>query len=166
MACHTWHIVRMYNPKTNYNPMDFKNTALTGCYSAIAIFIIACVSLYYFMSYDQRIAQNPKKIAAVAGLELPDYVVVEQTDNMVRPSSAWSDYQWTLRLIEPLTENQIQHLNTLVVKDHHRSYLPAERVYVYDSTDTPGDNESPSITIRIGTDGKVWMEYMWWDFFS
>lgn len=145
--------------------MNYKKLTLGGCGSVIIIAAAFWTALIYYLTLDERIAKDPKKIAAEAGFELPDYVVVEQTDNMNRSSSAWSDYQWTLRLVEPLTEEQIQHLNTLVTKDRQWSYRPTDRTYVYD-TNPALEDDRPVINIHMRADGEVWLEYMWWDFFA
>lgn len=120
-------------------------------------------SIYYIMR-DSMIAENPKKIASEAGFSLPSYDVVSQEDNMDRSASAWSSYQWELKLKEPLSNDQIEELDKLVKKDELWKYDQEAKAYIYNREDL--DSDSPSIHIVVHKNGEVYMSYDWYDMLS
>ena len=121
------------------------------------------VFIYIFFVKEQgsiRVASCPSCIANEADFNLPEYTVLSRTDNMDRPSSAWSCYEWDLKLCEPLTSESIEALKKLVKKNEHWTYNGDKHIYTY-SYDT--SDVRYSITISVDT-YSVYMYYEWWDF--
>lgn len=75
------------------------------------------VGLMLWFSIDGWTAESPSRIAKEAGFKLPAYEIVEQYDNMDRTASAWSEYDYKVKLKEPLSDKQIKKLDKLVEKD-------------------------------------------------
>ena len=131
----------------------------------IQLFSIALVMLLVaFVSCgDNRIAKDPSLIADEANFYLPDYTVVDKSDNMERSASAWSSYSWKLKLNNPLSEKKIEELNKLVKTDTNWSYDSSKHIYKY----VFEEEGSKSISIEIIVDsGLINMEYSWWDMLS
>ncbi len=139
-----------------------------GCGTVAALFLVLVLLValsIYGMTMDGRIAKDPERIAAEADFDLPDYVIVRQSDNMDRGSSAWSQYTWKLRLKEPLSDNDLEKLQRLVKKNSYWTYNAAENTYVYlEEGDVINGERSMSVSVHIYDDHvTVEMYYCWWD---
>ncbi len=143
-----------------------KKIILWGCGSILTLvllLVIAIFSLFYYLTQDNRIAEDPTKIASRADFDLPAYVVLEQTDNMDRGTSAWSYYGWELQLEEPLTDNDLAELNELSKMDSHWSYNEERESYIYSLR----EEGKRYITIIINIkENSIYMSYEWWDFLA
>ena len=130
----------------------------------IRLSIVFAVLLIAFSSCgDNRIAQDPALIAREANFDLPDYTIIDKSDNMDREASAWSSYSWQLKLNNPLSEKSIEELNKLVKQDSHWSYDSSSRIYKYKFQ----EEENKTISIEIIVDTlMIYMEYSWWDILS
>lgn len=143
--------------------MKTKKILKWGCCSLAALFVIAIIVLFSMLTRDNDIATDPSRIADEAGFDLPDYTVVNQYDNMDRGASAWSSYEWELVLNEPLKEKDLKKLDHLVDKDPNWSYSEETRTYSYHLNE---DGERYFTIVINANDGKVNMDYSWWDFLS
>lgn len=142
-----------------------KKRILWGCGSVVSLILLIIVvicGIFFYMTRDNRIATDPEKIADEADFDLPAYTVISQDDNMDRPASAWSAYEWVLLLNEPLAEKDIKKLNKLVGKDTHWSYNEKSHTYIYRFEE---EERYFSIEISIN-ERKVYMDYNWWDILS
>ena len=142
-----------------------KKRLLWGCGSIVSIVVILILLLFgaiLYFSQDDSIAQNPKKIADEAGFDLPAYTVIYQNDNMDRAASAWSSYEWKLKVNEPLEKTVIDQLNKLVNEDSNWSYSPESHTYEYSIEE---EDRYFSITINVD-ESEVHMDYNWYDILS
>ena len=130
--------------------------------SLILLIIVVICGIFFYMTRDDRIATDPEKIADEADFDLPAYRVISQDDNMERGSSAWSAYEWELQLQEPLSEKDINKLKKLVEKNTEWTYDSDNRTYRYRH-----EEEERYFSIIIDSvEGKVYMDYNWWDILS
>ena len=142
-----------------------KKRILWGCGSMVSLILLIIVvicGIFFYMTRDDRIATDPEKIADEADFDLPAYRVISQDDNMERGSSAWSAYEWELQLQEPLSEKDINKLKKLVEKNTEWTYDSDNRTYRYRH-----EEEERYFSIIIDSvEGKVYMDYNWWDILS
>jgi hypothetical protein len=118
--------------------------------------------LAFIVTRDNRIAKDPGKIAAEAGFDLPEYDVTYQSDNMERCSSAWSSYDWEVKLKEPLSEKKLGELGKLVKKNADWTYDPETNTYIFYHEE---NERNFGITIYVD-DNIVTMGFNWWDALS
>lgn len=125
----------------------------------VGLFITGIVVITLVLTRDERIAKDPDRILSQVDLKLPAYEVLYYDNNMNRSQSAWSEYEWMLKLKEPLNEKDLSRLDKKVSDDRNWSYDAEEHWFVYDS-----DVDDPHIRVVVFTDsGKVQLEYMWYD---
>lgn len=135
--------------------MKYKTLHFAALLLSLIIIVSACG--------DHRTAKNPAAIADEAGFSLPEYSVVSQDDNMDREASAWSEYDYEIKLNNPLSSKQIKELNNLVAKDSHWTYDSAKRIYTYFYSDEESKNIRIDIYVYSNT---VKMAYAWYDIFA
>lgn len=126
----------------------------------VGLVVAGIISLTLIFTHDQRVAKDPDKILSKAHVKLPAYEVVYQDDNMDRDASAWSEYEWRLKLKEPLDEKDMSRLDKKVADDENWSYDEGESCYVFNSN----DNDRGILIYIFVENGEVHMQYMWYDF--
>lgn len=148
-----------------------KNTS-SGIWKAVAflvggfivLFVILPLVSILLLTYPNRLAENPERIASKAGIRLPAYEVVDRWDNFDRTSSAWSEVGYTLQLRMPLAERFIRNLGRLEEKGAGWSFDEGGTIYTYCSS---SEDDGPCMTIVIDAEtGQIRMTYTWWDFLS
>lgn len=73
--------------------------------------IVAAMALFGIFSWlNSNSVSTPDAIARKLHVKLPEYEIVESSDNMDRTASSWSDYCFTIRFNEPL---KLEFLNNL-----------------------------------------------------
>lgn len=130
----------------------------------IVLFVILPLVSILLLTYSNRLAENPGRIASKAGIRLPAYEVVERWDNFDRTSSAWSEVGYTLQLRMPLAERFMRKLERLEKKESGWSFDEGDAKYTYFSS-SADDGPSMTIVIDVAT-GQIRMTYTWWDFLS
>ena len=136
----------------------------------ISVLILGSLSaIYYFLVIEQdkyNIARDPFSIAKTAGWFMPEYVVISHEDNMDRQQSAWSSYEWTVMLSEPLSNEELKNLDELVTYDEDWEKLEEDGIVVYEYSSTSRDDDTDTY-IQINTKSSVIkLNYSWWDIFS
>ncbi len=76
--------------------------------------IVAVMALLGIFSWlNSNSASTPEAVAKKLHVKLPEYEIVESSDNMDRTASSWSDYCCTIRFTEPLDSDYLNHLKKM-----------------------------------------------------
>lgn len=129
--------------------------------SFITIFFLLPVGAILYFTYPNRVSSNPDRIASKAGIHLPDYTIVERSDNFDRSSSAWSEVAYTLQATEPLSSKFTRRLDRLVEKNSGWFHGRLPGVYQFRSSSSDDD---PVVGVSVNTEtGEIHVFYTWWD---
>lgn len=76
--------------------------------------MLAAITLLGILLWiDSNRVTTPDAIARRLHVLLPEYEIVESSDNMDRTASSWSDYCFTIRFTEPLDLDYLNHLKKI-----------------------------------------------------
>ena len=128
----------------------------------VVVIFLSFVALIWYCMKDSVVASHPSWIASKADFDLPQYDVVSRDDNMDRSASAWSEYNWDLKLKEPLTEDQKEELDQLVKNDSRWAWSDVSKCYHFEQPESEDQDASISITV-YPNDRRVYITYSWWD---
>ena len=114
---------------------NFKSYAwisVGGAVVAVMIFMFA-----QSLSPHRNLAQNPKSLEEITGLDLPEIAHAESEDNLDRSASCWDCYTHRLQFAEPLSGEQIKVLEGLCQTDaEHWTKVAEDESYVYRDSDS------------------------------
>lgn len=100
---------------------------------------------------------DPKALLKEANLDLPDYTVALQGDNLERGASAWDCYDYKLKLNKPIDDSFINQLKELVKTDSNWTYNAEHNLYEYHNIQN--DSYDLAIYVDIAT-SEVQISYM------
>lgn len=139
-----------------------------GIVGGLAVLLALYVATSSLMTTrNERIASHPDRILSEVGIKLPDYVVVDETDNTNGETGTWSKRSYALQLEEPFTEKYLEKLDRLVAEDPHWKYEEDAHYYIYEAVSKdklPADGQF--FPVNYGTcihadEGKVLVWYAW-----
>lgn len=79
----------------------------------LTVFVAAMAFWGIFSWLNSNGASTPEAVAKKLHVKLPEYEIVESSDNMDRTASSWSDYCCTIRFTEPLDLDYLNHLKKM-----------------------------------------------------
>ena len=110
----------------------------------LASFLAVIALLGILLWLNSNSASTPEAVAKILHVKLPEYEIVESSDNMDRTASSWSDYCCTIRFSEPLKQeylNNLKRMKTCSLSDgeYHLKDEKTDEWYAWISF-SPGDN--------------------------
>ena len=122
----------------------------------VAAAAIAILARLVIPSHHQ-LASNPKNIEKIIGIDLPEIVSIESSDNLDRTSSRWDCYCHCYQLAEELSEEHKKQLDELCQREGSNFYKYKETdIYLY--TDEGGIDELYEVSCVLTRD-HVSMSY-------
>lgn len=79
----------------------------------LASFLAVIALLGILLWLNSNSASAPEAVAKKLHVKLPEYEIVESSDNMDRTASTWSDYCCTIRFAEPLKLEYLYNLKKM-----------------------------------------------------
>lgn len=127
-----------------------------GVIVSVVLFVIAlCADL---LAPHHRLAQDPANIEKITGLNLPDTISVNSSNNLERGTSRWDCFSHRSHFTEELSDDCIRQLETLCKTDSvywHKDETEGCYEYLDDAWDRGGNY---CISCRIYDDYSV-VEY-------